>query len=692
MDDPLSDLAPFLQQARESKPEFSPPDYLTVRLMETRGGGIQPPVAPMPEEEPLPRPFGPYQLEKLLGRGGAGSVYRAYDPELERMVVLKMLSPAANLQREAGARFLREARAMAKLSHDHLMPLLAVHQDTPVPCYTMPLMEGQTLADRIRERGPLPLDEVVKFAKQISAGLVAAHDADLIHRDLKPDNIFLEETELGARARLMDFGLVKAAEDPSMTRVGEVAGSPSFMAPEQIDGLGVDGRADLYSLGATLFMAVTGKPPFEGKTLTATLRQVSAEEAPDLSKLDQAVPTWFSVLVSELLQKEPSLRPANARLVLVRLEEEKRAPTATGVRIQSGWLWGALVVAAFLGVLLWFATTVLREKEEKEEFDLEVAVASFQSGDVWRVPPGVHYLESVDLKGGDLTVEGTVEGARLVFVKLDGPAFRNAGNLELRNLTIDCSREGEGPTASLVSSQGERVVLSHCRIEQKQSSSLFPDRFVLIEAAADSTTRIVNCEFYTFQSITWRMRGKARLHVENSLVVSPGLVLAETSEESAGSVTLKQSTCISQIGFSHLVMEDGSEPIDFELERSLLECAHALLWLPLGDEEILQQTVSYRAKESLFLLPRKIVNTAPRPRVVNRRAGTLDQWGPVEWAEFWGERQEAVTVQEGSMIARQGVTGRVVKDFKASEVRVPAGFQDWGAPLEEVGPEGGLLE
>jgi serine/threonine protein kinase len=692
MSDPLDELAPFLKQARKSKPEFSPPDYLTVRLMETRGGALEPAVSPVPEGPTLPRKFGPYLLEKVLGHGGTGTVYQAYDPELERAVALKILSPSLGSQRDAAVRFLREARAMAKLSHDHLMPLLAVHQETPEPCYTMPLLEGETLEDRVQREGPLSVDETVKLAEQICSGLVTAHDADLVHRDLKPSNIFLETTATGPRARIMDFGLVKAGEDPALTREGEMAGTPSFMAPEQIDGLVVDGRADLYALGATLFTVLTGKPPFEGKTLTSTLRQVASTEAPELSELDPSVPSWLSVLVNQLLQKEATNRPANARLVAVRLKDRKSAATSTGGIIQTSWLVGAFLAAAVLGGILWLSSSLLERKEEEGKFEFEAAIANLQSGDVWTIPAGVHYLKSIDLGGRDLRIEGSEKGSRLEFVKLAGPAFVNAGNLELVNLTINCSGGGEGENTPLVESSGDSVTLIHCRVEQKQSSQHFPDSRTLIEAAAGSETLIRGCEFYTFQSVIWRMRKDARLKVEDSLLVSPGLSFSASSEGSSGQVSVQRSTLIHQVGLTYFMEEDESPVVGFSLQDSIIECSHSLLWLPMGDEETLRGAIDYEANKVLFLMERNLVSTAVRPRVVLRRGGIVDRWQPSQWSKFWGEKEKDTFFQKESLIEREGITDRVIENLQAEQLEVPTAFRDWGANLKKVGPRGGALQ
>ncbi|MFC0018336.1 serine/threonine-protein kinase [Roseibacillus persicicus] len=686
MSDPLIDLGPFLEQARKNSREFLPPDYLTVRLISARGGALEPAVSPLPEAEELPRHFGPYILEAILGRGGAGTVYRGYDPELERLVAIKILDTRLAMERDAGVRFLREARAMAKLADDNLMPLLAVHQDTPAPCFTMPLLAGETLQDRIERLGPLSVTETITLAMQVGQGLATAHEADLVHRDLKPSNIFLEEIEGGTRARLMDFGLVKSREDFAMTREGEFAGTPAFMAPEQIDGLVLDGRADLYGLGATLFMALTGKPPFEARTLTATLKRAAVEEAPALSPLVPDVPSWFAALVADLLEKDPEKRPQSAHSVLSRLRERKSKATSTGLLAQNRWLIAAGCAAVGLSVLLWWTASIFGVFEPQEEFAFDTALSSLKSGDEWQVPAGTHVVESLDLGGKDLRVVGSPEGTRLVFINLTEAAFRNAGNLELENLTIDCSRAGEGESTSLVESSGSAVTLVNCRIDQRKSSGNFPDRMTLIEVPADSQTTIKGCEIYTFQSITWQMRGGANLLVEDSLVVSPGLTFSNTELQSSGEIVIRRSTCINQIGFSHLVAVEGSPPIHLRCEDSIFESSHALIWLPLGTEETLRGGIDYEGRKLLLMLDRGIVNTGARPRIKARRLGILDSWHKSDWNDFWSDQQEDVRLVEGSLIERAKASERATKEMNAFLLNVPDGSGHLGIDPKEVGP------
>ena len=686
MNDPLKDLAPFLEQVRKNPAKQQLPDHLTARLMEARQVTL-PPVAPLPEEGELPRRFGPYLLESILGQGSSGTVYRAYDEELERSVAVKVLAPSLKNHPDATLRFLREARAMAQLSDDNLMPLFAVHQDTPSPSLTMPLLEGETLQTRLERAGPLSPPEAVPIAIQICRGLQKAHQANLIHRDLKPSNIFLEKTTEGLRARVMDFGLAQAEGDPRMTREGEVAGTPAFMAPEQIDGLSLDGRADLYGLGSTLYMALVGQPPFEGKTLTSTLKQVASQAAPSLSRQVPGVPSWLSRLVADLLQKNREQRPRDVGLVLRLLEEGRSRKIASAKASKPALTLVALTVLLLLGGL----TFLLMPSEPSARTDrpptLGERLATFQSGDTIEVPAGTHSLASLDLAGKSLRLVGSKDGSRLTFPNLTAPAFAHAGSLELVNLTIDFSRSQSDDGVALVDSSGPQVSLINCRIEQAQNGNSFPNRTTLIEPAAGSETLISGCEIYTFQSITWQMRGASNLTLEDTLIISPGLTFSSEREQSSGRITVKNSTCLHQIFSSHDVASLDAPLIHLRLENALIECSHAFLWLPLGDEELLRESLSYEADKVLFFFKKSLINTEKRLRLPARKGGVLDDWREPEWNEFWGTKQRKVNLRGGSLLSRSEQDRRDIAKLTPAVLRLPPDTTGMGADLSRVGPK-----
>jgi hypothetical protein len=252
--------------------------------------------------------IGPFDIVRVVGRGGMGVVLHAYDPSLARDVAIKVIDPQLANNEIARRRFCREARAAAAVTHDNLVAVHQVNEDEPsgLPYLVMQLINGESLEQRLKRAGPLTVPEVAKLGMQAAAGLAAAHAGGLIHRDIKPANILLEAPS--DRVKLTDFGLARAAEDVKLTRTGFVAGSPLYMAPEQARGDDVDARADLFSLGTVLYEATTGTAPFEAKTPLAVLRRVSDETQMPLARLNPDVPAWLSDAVDTLLAKEPQGR------------------------------------------------------------------------------------------------------------------------------------------------------------------------------------------------------------------------------------------------------------------------------------------------------------------------------------------------------------------------------------------------
>ncbi len=253
-----------------------------------------------------------FDIVRVVGRGGMGVVLHAYDPSLQRDVALKLLDPNLGSNVTARQRFTREARAAAAVSHENIVAVHLVDEDpkSGLPFFVMQLVAGESLEQRLRRVGKLPLKDVVRLAAQAAAGLSAAHASGLIHRDIKPGNMLLESPD--DRLKLTDFGLARAAEDLRLTKTGFVSGTPLYMAPEQAKGDEADHRADLFSLGVVLYEALAGKPPFEGKTPLAVLRRVADEPHVALNKYSPDVPKWFEDVIDRLLSKNPDDRYASA--------------------------------------------------------------------------------------------------------------------------------------------------------------------------------------------------------------------------------------------------------------------------------------------------------------------------------------------------------------------------------------------
>lgn len=254
--------------------------------------------------------IGKYEIESLIGQGGFGVVFKAFDPELNRFVAIKVLSSPLAHSAAARKRFRREACAAAAVVHDHVMPIHHVEHAGKVPYLVMPLIAGRSLQQRLDAEGMLATEEVLRIAMQTALGLAAAHRQGLIHRDIKPANILLENGI--ERVRISDFGLARTIDDATATQSGFIAGTPSYMAPEQARGESLDARADLFSLGSVMYAMCAGHPPFRAETTLAVLRRICDDQARDVRECNPHVPAWLAGIIARLLSKSPDDRFASA--------------------------------------------------------------------------------------------------------------------------------------------------------------------------------------------------------------------------------------------------------------------------------------------------------------------------------------------------------------------------------------------
>ncbi len=251
-----------------------------------------------------------YEVMQEIGRGGMGVVLKAFDPSLHRVVAIKVLAPQLATSGVARKRFLREAKAAAAVTHDHIVTIHAVDEANGLPYLVMQYVPGQSLQDRIDKDGPLELTDILRIGMQTASALAAAHAHGIVHRDIKPANILLEEGV--QRVKITDFGLARAMDDASLTQSGFVAGSPLYMAPEQARGEALDHRADLFSLGSVLYTMCTGRPPFRAANTLAVLRRVSEDTPRPIRESNPEIPDWLTDIVAKLMAKEPAERLQSA--------------------------------------------------------------------------------------------------------------------------------------------------------------------------------------------------------------------------------------------------------------------------------------------------------------------------------------------------------------------------------------------
>ena len=343
----------------------------------------------MTDEQPLPQATGEptvvagrYELERSLGSGGMGEVFAATDRTLDREVALKRLPVTLSDDPDARKRFFREAQSLARINDPHVVPVYDAGDDEGRPYLVMQLVQGATLADELRARGSFSPERTAAIGADIAAGLAAAHANGVVHRDVKPSNIFLAPDD---HAMIGDFGIARLQRgDMTLTMTGQAFGSPPYIAPEQATGGQVDARADIYSLGCVLYHMLAGHPPFEGDESVALTYQHVHAVPPTLEELGVAVSPQLSALVASMLRKDPSARPKSADAVRLALETQpstvdggsgpvppvvevprpddrttvmpQRVSRAASEHRRRGWVWpvvaAAIVIALIAGIAL----------------------------------------------------------------------------------------------------------------------------------------------------------------------------------------------------------------------------------------------------------------------------------------------------------------------------------------------------
>jgi len=260
-----------------------------------------------------------YEVHEVIATTGMTTILKAHDPNLDRSVAIKILSPLFATQATARERFLREARAMATLEHENILPIYGVYPDT-IPRFAMRYIEGGSLQDALDVNAPQLREPAFleSLARQMASALSKAHADGIIHRDLKPANILLDPD--GNHLWLADFGIARAIDDPNLTMEKTVAGTPRYMSPEQAQGHELDHRTDLFSLGSVLYHCATGNPPFEGKDSTVIISRVAQGNTTSCGKLSPALPNWLTGIIDQLLEKSPDNRPENADVLLSQIE------------------------------------------------------------------------------------------------------------------------------------------------------------------------------------------------------------------------------------------------------------------------------------------------------------------------------------------------------------------------------------
>jgi WD40 repeat protein len=357
--------------------------------------------------------LGQYDILDVLGRGGMGVVFRGRDRALDRLVAIKVLAPGLGASAAARRRFAREAKAAAAVVHDHVVTIHAVDA-TPqgIPYIVMQYIAGKSVQDLIDRGKPPELREILRIGTQAAQALAAAHAQGLIHRDVKPANILLENGV--ERVKITDFGLARGVDDATMTQSGVVAGTPRYMSPEQARGEPIDHRSDLFSLGSVLYALCTGRAPFEGNSSIATLKRVCERTPQPIGHLNPDIPSWLVRIIERLHAKNPAERYSSAAEVadllgrcLAHVQQPASVPLPVELspptRRRTVAAWGSVVACVILVGMLCFSGV---RAVAQQAVDYVATVLRLKT------PEGVLVIEAADpavavrLDGSELEITG----------------------------------------------------------------------------------------------------------------------------------------------------------------------------------------------------------------------------------------------------------------------------------------------
>jgi serine/threonine-protein kinase len=321
---------------------------------------------------------GRYRLEAKLGSGGMSTVYLAKDDTLDRPVAVKVMHREMSEQPDQIERFRQEARAVAKISHPNVVAVIDAGEDHGYPYIVFEYVEGETLKQRIARIGALDIQEAIAYAIEIARGLSIAHDRNMVHRDIKPQNVLIDDE---GRAKLTDFGISRQLEQDGMTATGRVLGTTDYVAPEQAMGRAVDPRSDLYSLGVVLYEMLVGQVPFHADSQVGVAMKHVNEELPDVQRRRPEVSAAVALVVERSTAKEPGERYQDIGEMIEDLEtalevEAARAGSTTGEatsvldavpppkrKLSGGgrWSWAAIAMLALVGGAALLATWLISD-------------------------------------------------------------------------------------------------------------------------------------------------------------------------------------------------------------------------------------------------------------------------------------------------------------------------------------------
>jgi serine/threonine protein kinase/Tol biopolymer transport system component len=413
--------------------------------------------------------FGPYEILGLLGSGGMGDVYRAFDTRLNRDVALKTLSPLFVLDADRLARFKREAQVLALLNHPNIAAIYGLEESDGADALVLELVEGETLADRIT-RGPIPLDEALHIARQVAEALEAAHQRGIIHRDLKPANV---KVRPDGTVKVLDFGLAKALEptsvggvdvtapftitSPAMTRTGAILGTAAYMSPEQARGQAVDGRSDLWSFGVVLYELVTRVRPFDGPTAPVIFEAVLGKPYEPVRGRNPKVAPELERIIDKLLEKDKTLRYQSAADVLSDLRRNERdsssartVPLAAAAPQRRAWWPYAIAAVLVVGLLAGSTALFLSTKPARP------------------VTSPSEYVQLTNFTDAAVAPSLSPDGRMVTFI-LGGESFASSGQIYVKLLpngeSVRLTHDGAQKYGPVFTPDGSRIAYTKVTLD-----------------------------------------------------------------------------------------------------------------------------------------------------------------------------------------------------------------------------------
>ncbi len=410
--------------------------------------------------------LGRYQIQEIIGEGAMARVYRAFDPEINRALAIKVLKAQLADDEQYRARFLREAKGAGILSHPNIVTIFDVGVEGTHPYIAMELVDGLTLNDLMRSGKVLTIPQIVEIGIQLARALDYAHKRGIIHRDVKPGNVMLLEG--GATLKVADFGICRIddASGPELTQytnLGDVLGTPHYMSPEQVLGQKVDARSDLFSAGVLLYRLLTGTLPFDGDSIVTIAYKVAKTEAPAVDKLRPELPLSLRRVIERALKKQPDKRFqtgeefAQALIGVSRelSEDEKHKGSGRGIPLGIRW---ALIMAALVAVTMTVTGTVLYQRQYQAMIDQVKgyggSLAKFMATSN-AVP-----LLSEDWAGVDVFVQETISGQDFPYLLV----VDDTGVVRGSNDPAQANQPYKAPAATELSSPDSSVKILRHRI------------------------------------------------------------------------------------------------------------------------------------------------------------------------------------------------------------------------------------